>query len=95
MKALWGEFLKSFDVIDELYVVDTFCAGDDFDEKYNSKIFADEIIKKGIKAQYIEGTIEEAGRKIARKLQKGDIVLTLGAGDITKIGGIINDLLTK
>ena len=95
LKALWGEFLKSFDVIDELYVVDTFCAGDDFDEKYNSKIFADEIIKKGIKAQYIEGTIEEAGRKIARKLQKGDIVLTLGAGDITKIGGIINDLLTK
>ena len=27
------------------------------------------------------------------KIKQGDIVLTLGAGDITKIGGVINGLL--
>ena len=95
LKALWNEFLDSFNSIDELYVLDTFSAGDKFDEKYNSQNFTDSIIKKGIKAHYIKGDMNQAGSEIATRLHKGDIVLTLGAGDVTKIGGIINDLLTK
>ena len=95
LKALWNEFLDSFNVVDELYILDTFCAGDEFDETYNSQNFANAISKKGIKANYIKGNIEEAGKNIAQKLHQGDIVLTLGAGDITKIGGIINDMLSK
>ena len=51
--------------------------------------------KKGIDAEYIEGNINTCAEKIAPELKKGDIVLTLGAGDITKIGGVINDLLSK
>ena len=95
LKGLWNEFLNSFDVLDELYVVETFNAGDKFDEKYNSKNFVEEITKQGINAKYIEGTMSEASEKIAPKLKQGDIVLTLGAGDVTKIGGVINDLLSK
>lgn len=94
LKGLWSEFLNSFNTIDELYIVETFSAGDKFDETYNSKNFAKEIIKKGIKAQYIEGTMEIAGQKIAQQLKPNDIVLTLGAGDVTKIGGVINGLLS-
>jgi len=94
LKGLWNEFLECFDYIDELYVLETFNAGDKFDEIYNSKNFTEAIIKKGIKAHYVEGNMDMAGQKIASQLQKGDIVLTLGAGDITKIGGIINGLLT-
>ena len=95
LKALWSEFLNSFNILDELYVVDTFCAGDKFDETYNSKNFTNAIIKNGINAHYVEGNMEQAGKIIAQELKKGDIVLTLGAGDVTKIGGVINDLLTK
>jgi len=95
LKALWSEFLESFNNIDELYVLDTFCAGDKFDEIYNSSAFVDEIKKHNVKAQYIQGTVSEAAKKIAEKIHTGDIVLTLGAGDITKIGGIINDMLAK
>lgn len=94
LKGLWDEFLTSFDIVDELYVVDTFNAGDKFDETYNSQNFVSEITKKGIKAKYIAGTISEAGEKIAPEIKTGDIVLTLGAGDITKIGEIINGLLS-
>ena len=94
LKGLWNEFLESFDVVDELYVVETFNAGDKFDEDYNSKNFAQEIANKGINAKYISGTISEAGLKIATQLKSGDIVLTLGAGDITKIGEIISGLFT-
>ena len=45
--------------------------------------------------KYAKGSIEEAGRIIAPYLKSGDTVLTIGAGDITKIGEMINDLLTK
>ena len=95
LKGLWNEFLESFEVIDELYVIDVFNAGDKFDEQYNSKNFVTEIKKKGIKAKYVEGNVVQASETIASELKQGDILLTLGAGDITKIGGMINDLLAK
>ena len=95
LKALWNEFLDCFDGIDKLYILDVFSAGDKKDETYNSLNFCIEIVKKGIDAEYIEGDINTCAEKIAPELKKGDIVLTLGAGDITKIGGVINDLLSK
>lgn len=95
LKSLWNEFLESFNVVDKLYIVDVFNAGDKPLDNFNSKNFAVEISKKGINATYIKGNINEAAKKITPELKKDDIVLTLGAGDITKIGGIINDLLTK
>ena len=95
LKGLWDEFLQSFDNIDKLYVLDVFCAGDKPLSDFNSKNFAKEISKKGIDAIYVEGDIQKAAEKIAQELKKDDIVLTLGAGDITKIGGVLNDLLTK
>lgn len=94
LKGLWDEFLTSFDVLDELYVVETFNAGDKFDETYNSKNFVGEIVKKGIKAKYIKGNMGDVAQTIAPELQNGDIVLTLGAGDITKVGGLISGLLS-
>lgn len=95
LKGLWDEFLDSFNNIDKLFVIDVFSAGDKPDSEYNSKNFASEIIKKNVDCEYIEGNIEQAAKTIAPKLKEGDIVLTLGAGDITKIGGVIDDLLTK
>lgn len=97
LKGLWNEFLNCFADIDKLYVVDVFNAGDKFDNNYNSKTFTAEFKKHNLKpeAKYVEGTITEAGKQIASELKENDLVLTLGAGDITKIGGIINDLLSK
>ncbi len=95
LKGLWSEFLESFYGTDKLFVIDVFKAGDEPLKDFNSEIFAKEIAKKGINAVYVKGNIEEAAKTITPELKKDDIVLTLGAGDITKIGGIINDLLTK
>ncbi len=95
LKGLWNEFLDSFYVVNKLYIVDVYSAGDKPLNDFNSKNFAIEITKKGINATYIEGNINEAAKKITPELKKDDIIITLGAGDITKIGGIINDLLTK
>lgn len=94
LKGLWNEFLESFNNIDKLFVLDVFNAGDEFDPEFNSKNFVQAIEKKGINAIYIKGSIASAAKEIAPKINKGDILLTLGAGDITKIGGEINGLLT-
>lgn len=95
LKGLWDEFLDSFNVVDKLFVIDAFSAGDKFDDKYNSENFAKEISKKGIDANYIKGDIKQAGEKIAKELKQNDIAVILGAGDVTKIGGVINDLLAE
>lgn len=95
LKGLWSEFLTSFDVVDKLYVLDVFNAGDKFDEEFNSENFTKEILKKKIDATYVSGNIKEAGEIISKELKSNDLVLTLGAGDVTKIGGVINDLLSK
>ena len=95
LKGLWNEFLSSFYNIDKLFVLDVYSAGDNFDCEFNSKNFANDIKQNGVDAQYIQGNIEEAAKKIFPELKNGDLVLTLGAGDITKIGGVINDLLSK
>jgi len=95
LKGLWNEFLDCFNDINKLFILDVFSAGDEFDNEFNSENFTKEIIKKGIDAKYIKGSIDEAAKQIVKELKKDDIVLTLGAGDITKIGGKINDLFTK
>lgn len=95
LKGLWMEFLNSFKNIDYLYVLDVFSAGDKFDEIYNSENFVKELSKTQNNVKYISGDIVEASKKIAPELKEKDLVLTLGAGDITKIGELIGDLLSK
>lgn len=93
LKALWNEFLKSFDIADELFVVDTYSAGDEFDSEFNSKNFAKTIKHKN--AVYIEGNMENAAEKILKYLKKDDFVITIGAGDVTKIGQFLRGYYEK
>ena len=87
LKCLWNNFLKSFDSVDKLYVVDVYAASEDPIDGINSEKFVQAL--NSINAKYIPGTIDEAAKKIAPELEKGDFVITLGAGDITKIGKAI------
>lgn len=94
LKGLWPEFLESFNNIDKLFVAEVFKAGDEPLKDYNSANFVKEIAKKGVNAKYIEGDMQKIAQVVAPELKEDDLVLTLGAGDITKVGGMINDLLS-
>lgn len=87
LKALWKDFLTSFSDCDLLFVLDVYAAGDKPDKKYNSNEFARES-KKGI---YLKGNMEAAAKKILPYLKSGDRVLTLGAGDVTNLGTILEN----
>ncbi len=93
LKALWNEFMQSFDMADNLFVVDTYSAGDKFDNLYNSENFAKEIHHKNV--MYIKGSMEDAAKEISKYIKKDDFVITIGAGDITKIGHSLGEYYEK
>lgn len=84
LKGLWDDFLKSFDAVDKLIVVDVYSASENPIDGVNSKIFAQSFENKDV--TYIGGSMENAARKILPLLKSGDMVITLGAGDVTRIG---------
>lgn len=82
--GLWNEFLNAFNEADLLIVLDVYKAGEKSIEGFDSVDFANQIQHKN--ALYVAGTIKEAAGKIYPLLNENDVVLTLGAGDITKMG---------
>ena len=87
LQGLWEEFKNAFDDADRLYAIDVFAAGEDEIKGITSENFISEIKHKN--AKYISGNIEEASKKIYSQLEENDIVITLGAGTVTKIGSLI------
>lgn len=90
LKGLWDDFLKSFTAVDKLIVVDVYSASEDAIEGVNSKEFARCFANEDV--TYIGGSMENAARKILPLLKSGDMVITLGAGDVTRIGGELEKL---
>ncbi len=90
LKGLWDDFLKSFGAVDKLIVLDVYSASEDAIEGVNSKTFAQCFKNEDV--TYVSGSMENAARKILPLLKSGDMVVTLGAGDVTRIGGELQKL---
>lgn len=92
LKGLWEEFLGAFKDANLLIILDVYKAGETAEKGFESEDFAAQINHDN--AIYIKGTIEQAAKEIQSRglLQAGDVVLTLGAGDITKMGGALYDV---
>ncbi len=95
LRGLWDDFLVAFDDCDTLIVLDVFSAGDSFDAEFNSEKFVDTLKGKSPQKEiyYIPGKIEEISAAVAKYADKNSLVLTLGAGDITKLGKLIGEAL--
>ena len=89
LQGLWNEFKTACCDADKLIITDVYSAGENEIEGVNSKRFYEEMNNKN--AIYISGSMEECAKKIYPLLKKNDIVITLGAGTITKLGGLINE----
>lgn len=97
LKGLWNDFLSAFENVDLLIVTDVFSAGDAHDNEFNSerfaKAFCEKYPDKAGQIMYIPGKIDSVAGEIARHIKDNDLVLTLGAGDVTKLGGLIGEKL--
>jgi UDP-N-acetylmuramate--alanine ligase len=82
---LFDDFVTAFDGADRLILVDIYSAGEDPIPGVSSEALYHAIKKQGhLDVQYVAR--EEVVDELRNTVQSGNVVLTLGAGDVYKIG---------
>ncbi len=85
-RDLFEDFLTSFEGVDRLILTEIYAAGEEAIPGICGETFYQAIKRKGhIEAEFIPDK-KEIARQMVPRLRAGDIVLTLGAGDIYKVG---------
>ncbi len=84
-KTLWNEFVSAFDDADELIMADIYPAREVFDGVTRSEDLAADIAKRGIKARFFD-SFDKIEDVLRSEVADGDLVITMGAGDVYKIG---------
>jgi UDP-N-acetylmuramate--alanine ligase len=84
-KALFREFSRAFSDGDLTIIAPIYFAREEKDESINSQMLVDAVNKNGNKAIFIE-KFEEISDYLKENTGEGDVVLTIGAGDIYKVG---------
>lgn len=84
-RDFYKDFGKSFDDSDILIVTDVYPAREKPIEGINGKLIANAAISYGHKNVIYTETLDEAYKYLKEILKDGDLILTLGAGDIWKL----------
>ncbi len=87
-RTLWEDFVNAFDDSDELILTSIYAAREPSDGVTTSEKLADAIKEKGVNARYIED-FNEIAEYIKKTASDGDIIFTMGAGNVTDIGKMI------
>lgn len=92
-RDLFEEFLTAFDGADRLVLTEIYPAGEDPIPEVSGKMLYHAIKRKGhIDVEFIADKTQIA-KPLSAKLAAGDIALTLGAGDIYKVGEALVEAL--
>ncbi len=91
-KALFDDFLKAFYEADHLAIMDVYAAGEDPIPGVHAKDLVAGIVEHGHKSCVYTGGAEQTLEHLLTCVQPGDMVLTLGAGNVWQVG---EDLLTQ
>ncbi len=92
---LMEEFATSFNDADKLFVLDIYPAGEKPVEGINSQILVERIKDKGKNEVFYLQSKQKAVEQISSELREGDVLLTLGAGDVWKTGEEILQKLNR
>lgn len=85
-KLLFDEFCSCFQGCDELLLTDIYSAGESPIEGVSSQVLAEGVLKTtGQKVNYI-GNLLKAEEYLEVNAKPGDLILTVGAGDVFKVG---------
>lgn len=94
-KALFDEFTRSFYQSDLLVVLPIYPAGEEKIEGIDSDGLCEGIRTHGHKEAVFKEDFKEAVLHLKEILERGDILLTLGAGNVWKIGEEVLDILNR
>ena len=94
-RELMNEFALCFNNADMLFVTDIYAASEQPIEGITAEILTENIKQYGHKNANFIGDVESAADKIIPYLQEGDLVITLGAGSITRLSDEILEKLKQ
>ncbi len=84
-KALLDEFSQSFDLADEVYILDIYGSA----REEQGGVHAEDLVYKMSffrnNVEYVAG-MEEAYENLENKIGEGDLVITMGAGNVFELG---------
>jgi UDP-N-acetylmuramate--alanine ligase len=93
LRDLFDDFLGAFDESDVLYLMEVYGAGEDPIADANARRLYEGLRARGhLNVHYLADDTEPALRLI-RETAEGDLVITLGAGDVYKLGEELLSLL--
>lgn len=93
-KALLSDFAASFGNADHVVITDIYAAREKNSGQIHSSDLACLIEAEGTSVQYVSD-FEDVASYVTERAEPGDIILTMGAGDVYKIGDLIAEKLEK
>ena len=88
-KALFDEFTRSFYQSDVLLVLPIYSAGEEIIEDIDSLSMCEGIRQHGHKKVICRDTLTDVATELKDILLSGDVLLTLGAGDVWRVGEML------
>jgi UDP-N-acetylmuramate--alanine ligase len=85
-QALFDDFTRAFYQSDVLLVLPIYAASEPEIEGVTGQLLCDGIQAHGHKEVFFAGRMKDAVARLKKDLKSGDILLTLGAGDVWKVG---------
>ena len=92
-RDLFDDFALSFNQTDLLFVSDIYAAGEKPIEGISSEALVEAIASHGHQGVELAADKTELPERLSRVLREGDVVITLGAGDINRILHVLAELL--
>jgi UDP-N-acetylmuramate--alanine ligase len=93
-RDLADDFAQAFGDADTLQVLDIYAASEEPIPGVTAQILVEEIRKKGKEAEYM-ASFDKAAERASFLANRGDLVLTLGAGSVYQIGPMVIEELKK
>ena len=84
-KLLLNEFAKSFSNADEIVLIPIYAAREEKDETISSEMLKEKINQNRKKVRFFDD-FQEASKYLKNISSKNDLIITMGAGDVYKIG---------
>jgi UDP-N-acetylmuramate--alanine ligase len=94
-QELMHEFALAFNNADVVFVLDIYAASEQPIEGITAEILTENIKKFGHKNVNYVGDIDAAAEAVMPHLQEGDLVITLGAGSVTRLSDEILERLNN
>jgi UDP-N-acetylmuramate--alanine ligase len=92
-KELMDDFVVAFNNADVLYLLDIYAASESPIEGITAEVLAENIRRYGHRSVTYLGDVDTAAERVVPQLEEGDLVITLGAGSVTRLSDEIVEML--